>query len=72
MILSPANAFLSYLTFCIIVQCTCRCVAGYDGNNVKKPIILLGSGVGAREDVVDDVKTHCPENHVAYVYLRMV
>lgn len=43
------------------------CVAGYQDKNVKKPIILLGAGDGT----VDDAKTLCPDDHVAYGYVRM-
>ena len=50
-----------------------RCVAGYEENNVKKPIVLLGSGDGNNgESPVDELKAVLPENHVAYGYIRMV
>jgi hypothetical protein len=43
------------------------CAAGYEDQNVKKPIVLLGSGEGT----VDNMKPLCPENHVIYGYVRM-
>ena len=49
-----------------------RCVAGYEGGNVKKPISLLGSGTGSGTGIVEDIKVLCPENHVVYAYVRMV
>ena len=51
-----------------------RCVACYEGANVKKPIILLGSGKGTTADpaAVEEMKSVFPEDHVAYGYIRMV
>ena len=50
----------------------CRCVAGYEDKNVKKPIILLGSGASDDPVPLEDIKQWCPDNHLAYAYLRMV
>lgn len=51
---------------------TVWCVAGYEEKNVKKPIVLLGSGEGNNgESPVDELKALLPENHVAYGYIRM-
>ena len=51
-----------------------RCVAGYEDDNVKKPIVLLETGTGTSCDsaAVEEFKTYFPDNHVAYGYLRMV
>lgn len=49
---------------------TLWCVAGYEGDNVKKPIVLLGSGSDTLYPV-DDMKALCPEDHVAHGYIRM-
>ena len=48
-------------------------MAGYEDSNVKKPIVLLGSGSGnGEESPLDQLKALCPDNHVAYGYIRMV
>ena len=53
--------------------CPGRCAAGYEDCNVKKPIVLLGSGSGnGDESPLDQLKALCPEDHVAYGYIRMV
>jgi hypothetical protein len=49
---------------------TVWCVASYEGGNTKKPIVLLGSGSGGSESV-DEMKALCPDNGVAYGYIRM-
>ena len=45
-----------------------RCVAGYDGGNIKNPIVLLGSGAGG----IDELKALCADDAVVYGFYRVV
>lgn len=46
----------------------CRCVARYEDDNVKKPVILIDSG----PTTVEEVKDYFGEDKVVYVYVRLV
>lgn len=43
------------------------CAGGYEDGNIKKPLILLGSGDGSLEDL----KEFCQDDKVVYGYIRM-
>ena len=45
-----------------------RCVAGYDGGNIRNPVVLLGSGTGG----IDDLKALCADDAVVYGFYRVV
>lgn len=45
-----------------------RCAVGYAGNNPKKPLELLGSGVGTTEDI----RQFCADDNAIYGYFRVV
>ena len=45
-----------------------RCVAGYDGGNIRNPIVLLGSGAGG----IDELKALCADDAVVYGFYRVV
>ena len=46
----------------------CRCAVGYEGNNPKNPLILLGSGKGT----VEDIREFCKEDNAVYGLFRVV
>ena len=45
-----------------------RCVAGYDGGNIRNPVVLLGSGAGG----IDELKALCADDAVVYGFYRVV
>ena len=46
----------------------CRCAVGYEGNNPKNSLILLGSGKGT----VEDIREFCKEDNAVYGLFRVV
>lgn len=44
------------------------CVAGYEDNNWKKPVKLLGSG---EESNVEEVKKFCSDDNIVFGYMRL-
>ena len=43
-------------------------MAGYDGGNIRNPVVLLGSGAGG----IDDLKALCADDAVVYGFYRVV
>ena len=46
----------------------CRCAIGYEGNNPKNSLILVGSGKGT----VEDIREFCKDDNIVFGLFRVV
>lgn len=49
----------------------CRCVAAYTNNDLKQPVIVVGTGVAATDETAPYLD-HLKEDIIAYVLYRVV
>ena len=62
------HTFSLSLSLSLSLPSLCRCAVGYEGNNPKNPLILLGSGKGT----VEDIREFCKEDNAVYGLFRVV
>ena len=53
---------------CVCVCACCRCVVGYEGGSLRKPLVVLATGEGD----IDELKANLADDAVAYGLYRAV